>query len=119
MNEIKLDETPFQIIALQAAHYLVLCLFTPLLLYLFAEKGSLEYEGGALNVGMIMDWREMAGRPTVHGLHGVQHRGWTPFEDASNTRMNHSHDNDIRLAGIDPMRGWVLAGMWIIASCAE
>jgi hypothetical protein len=118
-----------QIVSLQAAHYLVLCITTPLLLIIFAEKGSLEYEGGALNIGMLMDWREMAGRPTVNRLHGVQHRGWAPFgqpgspnvsgSDNSRLGMNHSHDNDIRLAGVDPMRGWVIAATWLLASCAE
>jgi hypothetical protein len=76
----------------------------------------------------------MAGRPTVHGLHGDLHRGWAPFElppsSASNDTgitynnklrfgMAHDHDNEIRLAGMDPMRSWVLAAMWIIASCVE
>lgn len=90
---------------------------------IFAEQKSLEYEGGPLSVGVIMDWREMAGRPTVHGLHGAQHRGWAPFEHAPNGstgwRMDHSHDNDLRMSGIDPLRGWVLAAMWLIVSCVE
>jgi hypothetical protein len=41
----------FQIVALQSLHYLTLTLLVPPLLSLFAEPGSLEYEGGAFNVG--------------------------------------------------------------------
>ena len=41
-----------QIISLQALHYLVLSMMVSPLLALFAESSSLEYEGGAANVGM-------------------------------------------------------------------
>ena len=39
--------------ALQSLHYLTLALLLPPLLSLFAEPGSLEYEGGAFNVGTL------------------------------------------------------------------
>ena len=41
-----------QIISLQTLHYVTLALLIPPLLSLFAEPSSLEYEGGATNVGM-------------------------------------------------------------------
>jgi hypothetical protein len=44
---------PFQIVALQSLHYLTLALLVPPLLSLFAEPGSLQYEGGAFNVGTL------------------------------------------------------------------
>lgn len=43
----------FQIVAFQSLHYLTLALLVPPLLSLFAEPGSLEYEGGAFNVGTL------------------------------------------------------------------
>ena len=42
-----------QIIALQTLHYVALSLLVPPLLVMFADPGSLEYEGGAANVGML------------------------------------------------------------------
>ena len=42
-----------QIIALQTLHYVTLSLLVPPLLVMFADPGSLEYEGGAANVGML------------------------------------------------------------------
>lgn len=41
-----------QIISLQTLHYLTLAILLPPLLAMFAEPSSLEYEGGAANVGM-------------------------------------------------------------------
>ena len=41
-----------QIVALQTLHYVTLSLLIPPLLVMFADPGSLEYEGGAANVGM-------------------------------------------------------------------
>ena len=41
-----------QIIAMQTLHYVTLSLLVPPLLVMFADPGSLEYEGGAANVGM-------------------------------------------------------------------
>lgn len=44
-----------QIIAMQTLHYVTLSVLIPPLLIMFAESGSLEYEGGAANVGMPYD----------------------------------------------------------------
>lgn len=55
-----------QILAIQALHYVILCLITPPMLTMFAKPGPLEYEGGARNVAMIMDWHAMAGSSTLH-----------------------------------------------------
>lgn len=40
-----------QIVSVQTLHYMTMALLIPPLLFLFAEKSSLEYEGGAANVG--------------------------------------------------------------------
>ena len=41
-----------QIISIQTLHYLTLAILIPPLLAVFAEPSSLDYEGGATNVGM-------------------------------------------------------------------
>lgn len=54
-----------QIVAVQTLHYLTLALLVPPLLSIFADPVALDFEGGAANIAMIMDWREMAGRGTL------------------------------------------------------
>ncbi|KZT56827.1 hypothetical protein CALCODRAFT_302704 [Calocera cornea HHB12733] len=53
-----------QIVLLQTLHYLTLALLLPLLLSFLTDARYLEYLGGSATVGMILDWRELAGRPT-------------------------------------------------------
>ncbi|TDL26585.1 hypothetical protein BD410DRAFT_763829 [Rickenella mellea] len=116
-----------QIVSLQALHYLTLSVLIPPVLMMFAEPHALTYEGGAANVGMVMDWRELAGRPTVHGLRGDDRRGWSVFRGAytGGRRVgagagpeewldlgDGSHGWDGRL---DPFRGWVIAFCWMVA----
>ncbi|KAG7096831.1 hypothetical protein E1B28_004240 [Marasmius oreades] len=116
-----------QIVSLQTSHYLILCLLVPLLLNTFAEPVSLTYEGGVANVGMIMDWREMAGRPTVPAIYDAERFGSYLYSWAWNggkivgyswredlLRMN-KHGN----RAVDPMRGWVVAFAWIAACCVD
>ena len=78
-------------------------------------------------LGMVMDWREIAGYPTVHGLAGDDRRGWSVFRGA------YSSDGEklgtgtwLDLSAVyqwdgrtDPMRGWVVAGCWLVTSLAE
>lgn len=54
-----------QITGLQALHYLLLGLIAPPLLAAFADPMSLSLEGGAWNVAMVLDWRELAGRSAL------------------------------------------------------
>ncbi|KAI0047149.1 hypothetical protein FA95DRAFT_1606329 [Auriscalpium vulgare] len=108
-----------QIVALQSLHYLTLALSVPPLLAILAEPVSLEYEGGAANVGMLMDWREMAGRPTFRRLHGEER--WSSFTGAWSGGKKVAEGAwymgwDGRA---DPTRGWVLAVCWVLASTAD
>lgn len=108
-----------QIVSLQTLHYLTLSVLIPPLLSIFAETGALVFEGGATNVGMIIDWREMAGRPTVRGMQGEDR--WNTYYGAwSGGKQLGSGWEEGRWDGwTDPMRGWVIAFSWMIASFAD
>jgi len=111
-----------QIVTMQTLHYLTLSFLIPPLLNLFAEPNSLLYEGGATNIGMVMDWREMAGRPTVRGLQG-EGSIWSSYAGAwsGGKKVGYQDSWDqTRLEGsTDPMRGWIIAFCWIMASGAD
>ncbi|TFK73734.1 hypothetical protein BDN72DRAFT_761048 [Pluteus cervinus] len=105
------------IVSMQTLHYLTLSFFVPPLLTYFAEQESLAYEGGASNVGMVMDWREMAGRPTVRGIQGEE--WWNAFAGAwsGGRKVGHNwHDFEGRT---DPIRGWIIAFCWMVACSAD
>ena len=40
---------------MQSLHYLTLCIVSPPLLAAFADAASLDYEGGASSVGMLLE----------------------------------------------------------------
>ena len=80
-----------------------------------------------------MDWREMAGWPTVHGLQGDDRRGWSVFRGAYSGGQkvgtgtwvdpfktlegnNTYYQWDGRT---DSLRGWVIAASWLVACAAE
>ena len=117
----------------------MLSVLIPPLLSLFAEPNSLNYEGGAANVGMpsclgllragsdseylgstgmVMDWREMAGRPAAQGWDREDR--WDVYSGAwsGGHKFDHKED-DQQWSGIDPIRGWIIAFCWLVASCAE
>ncbi|WFD00337.1 hypothetical protein MYAM1_003085 [Malassezia yamatoensis] len=53
-----------QIVSIQCIHYTLLAAFVPPLLSIFTAKAALQFEGGPAQVGMLIDWRELAGQPT-------------------------------------------------------
>ena len=80
--------------------------------------------------GMVMDWREMAGWPTAHGLRGDDRRGWGVFRGAysggqgvgTGTWIDPFKDGNKYFqwdGRTDPLRGWVVAFCWLVASIAE
>ena len=83
------------------------------------------FSGGAATVAVIMDWREMSSRPTVHGLHGQDHRGWDAFRGA----YSGGKKIGVSLFGeaatgmwdgrVDTRRGWCIAFSWLLASLVE
>jgi protein SYS1 len=69
---------------------------------------------------MIMDWRELAGRPTVRGLRGPQR--WDALTGVWSGGVHIGHQEWASGAWdgrVDPMRGWVIALCWIVAFGAE
>ncbi|KAK7440384.1 hypothetical protein VKT23_017020 [Stygiomarasmius scandens] len=108
-----------QIVSMQTLHYLTLSLFIPPLLSLFAEPTSLTYEGGASNVGMVMDWREMAGRPTVRGIYDSEKYGSYSSAWSSGKIVGFTWREEQLKAGMDPIRGWIIAFCWLLACAAD
>ncbi|KAI0364550.1 hypothetical protein BV20DRAFT_956020 [Pilatotrama ljubarskyi] len=108
-----------QIIALQTLHYVTLSLLAPPLLVMFAEPASLEYEGGAANVGMIMDWREMAGRPTTRALPGEG--PWRSLNSvwSGGKQVGLGSSAQAPFRQVDPIRCWIIAICWMAASAAD
>ncbi|KAF9482999.1 hypothetical protein BDN70DRAFT_874229 [Pholiota conissans] len=104
-----------QIFSMQTLHYLTLSVIIPPLLAAFAEPSSLRYEGGAANVGMIMDWRQMAGRPTVIGM-PIGEKWWAWSEGK---KVGYGWKDDQWDGSLDPRRGWIIAFCWIVASCVD
>ncbi|OAX34894.1 hypothetical protein K503DRAFT_746694 [Rhizopogon vinicolor AM-OR11-026] len=104
---------------MQTLHYLTLCVLIPPLLSFFAEPGALFFEGGATNVGMIMDWREMAGRPTVRGMQGEDR--WNAYYGAwsGGKQLVSGWVESMRNGRTDPTRGWVIAFSWMFAYFAD
>jgi hypothetical protein len=111
-----------QIVSLQSLHYLTLSLLIPPFLSYFADPLSLSVEGGASNVAMVMDWREMAGKGTLDDkigswtrLPSSLGRGGPRFGGGNNsTAVENLLD-----WGDDPARGWVLGSCWFAASLIE
>ncbi|ELU44063.1 SYS1 domain-containing protein [Rhizoctonia solani AG-1 IA] len=107
-----------QIIALQCLHYLVLSLLIPPLLYLFANPYALAYEGGAANVAMVMDWRELVGRATIREPRG---RGWSGFSSSGawSGGVKLGGDSGQEEAWVDPVRSWIISLCWLVASTVD
>jgi protein SYS1 len=122
---------------MQAIHYLTMSIIIPPLLGIYANRELLDYEGGTMNVGqkyfflsgfqlsslnyvgMVMDWREMAGRPTVRGTLGEDR--WSSYSWAwsGGKRIGYGIHGAAWEGQTDPWRGWIVAFGWLCASGAE
>ena len=136
-----------QIISFQSLHYLALSLLLPPLLATFTSPALLTYSGGPSTVSHIMDWREMAARPTVssahfHGLLGSG-EGWRKLRGAwaggkqvgvveeddalgvgvgSGVRPSaevEEEEMEVWDFGVDDSRGWVIGVAWLMACGLE
>lgn len=107
-----------QIASLQTIHYLILAALLPPFLAIFADTSSLMFEGGPTQVGMVFDWRQVAGRPTydwtVPALQqhnkGEGWRDWTSTGDES--KHGASREGE---AQVDPavLVAWNLDNVWL------
>ncbi|KIY51891.1 hypothetical protein FISHEDRAFT_64033 [Fistulina hepatica ATCC 64428] len=97
-----------QIVSLQALHYLTVAILLPPLLYFSDEPTSLTYAGGPANVGMIMDWREMASRSVAN----VQ------LYEGAGDAWSGGHKVGVSVDHVSTpaaLRGWIIAGCWLVA----
>lgn len=69
--------------------------------------------------GMIMDWREMAGRMTVRGMKGDERWNSYTWAWSGGKKVGYGWREDQWSGHIDPMRGWIIAFCWMIACSAE
>lgn len=66
-----------------------------------------------------MDWREMAGRPTVRGIYDSEKWGSYSWAWSGGKILGFIWREDQLGGGLEPMRGWIIAFCWIIACLAE
>ncbi|KZO92861.1 hypothetical protein CALVIDRAFT_540535 [Calocera viscosa TUFC12733] len=108
-----------QIVLLQTLHYLALSLLLPLLLSLLTDAGYLEYLGGRATVGMILDWRQLAGQRSSPEW-GWDHPSTHAHAPSPSTPFASSSDPPDALARLpDARRSWVLAIGWLLCSCVD
>ncbi|KAL7424683.1 hypothetical protein Q5752_000367 [Cryptotrichosporon argae] len=136
-----------QIICLQTIHYLSLSLLVPPLLTI-ASSATLTYSGGPSTVAHILDWRELAARPTVSsasflglgaaGAGGGAAAGWRKLRGAwaggkkvgdvaeaegigagVKAQTDADEDGELWDFGVDDRRGWLLGAAWIAATAVD
>jgi len=65
--------------------------------------------------GMVMDWREMAGKPTIRGLNGTSHG----YAWSGGKMIGVGWKSDQWSGRTDPLRAWMIAICWLVACSAE
>ncbi|SJX65756.1 uncharacterized protein SRS1_16315 [Sporisorium reilianum f. sp. reilianum] len=99
-----------QIASFQTIHYLILATLLPPFLAIFAETSSLMFEGGPTQVGMLFDWRQIAGRPTYD---------WSAPKNLGDAAWTEELEGDEGAAAdevsIDPavLVNWNLDNVWL------
>lgn len=98
-----------QILTLQAVHYILLAAFVPPLLAIFTEPSALKFEGGPVQVGMLIDWRELAGMPTWD---------WAPLQQFVNTYTTWGPQHGAGAANFTPaerqaVEKWTAGSLWL------
>ncbi|ORY24075.1 integral membrane protein S linking to the trans Golgi network-domain-containing protein [Naematelia encephala] len=134
-----------QIISIQSLHYLALSLLLPPLLTTFTHPSTLQYSGGPATVSHILDWRELASRPTISSsafqlpdfsLDSAA-EGWRKLRGAwaggkqvgvveddqggigTGEKAHVGVEDELEALwdfGVDDARGWVIGAAWLVAS---
>jgi len=65
--------------------------------------------------GMVMDWREMAGKPTIRGLNGTSYG----YAWSGGKMIGVGWKSDQWSGRTDPLRAWMTAICWLVACSAE
>jgi len=65
--------------------------------------------------GMVMDWREMAGKPTIRGLNGTSYG----YAWSGGKMIGVGWKSDQWSGRTDPLRAWMIAICWLVACSAE
>ncbi|ORX35216.1 integral membrane protein S linking to the trans Golgi network-domain-containing protein [Kockovaella imperatae] len=133
-----------QIISLQAIHYLSLSILVPPLLQSLTSPSVLAYSGGPSTISHVLDWREMAARPTVtsKSFSGLDlasaANGWRKLRGAwsggkqvgqviegdgigggDKPSQSAEEEDEVWDFGVDDRRGWLLGLSWLIASAID
>ncbi|WVQ74710.1 hypothetical protein IAR50_004314 [Cryptococcus sp. DSM 104548] len=127
-----------QIISLQTIHYLTLSTLVPPFLSTLTSPSLLTYAGGPSTVSHIMDWRELAARPTVHKVSFPGVEGWKKIKGAwaggkkvgSNVEEEGDGDDGVVNLqkerereeweyGVDRKRGWIIGATWLLAFAVD
>jgi hypothetical protein len=67
-----------------------------------------------------MDWRELAGRPTVRGLRGPQRWDALTGVWSGGVHIGHHEWDESHWDGhLDPRRGWIIGLCWLATFGAE
>lgn len=107
--------TTYQLLSILCLHYLTLCVFIPPFLSVFsASVPALQFEGGPAQVGMILDWREVASRKTfdwsvlMPGVDGAP--GWLNWKKgvATETLLQGLDEADKQVA-----KHWKMGDVWL------
>lgn len=108
-------------------------LILPPLLTSLAHAGPLEYSGGAATVGHILDWREMAAKPTVSRKsrtiagNASQGAAWSGGQQVGVDESAAGNGGSTAVVGtpsgwdygVDDRRGWLIGLGWVIACAIE
>ncbi|SNX87409.1 uncharacterized protein MEPE_06119 [Melanopsichium pennsylvanicum] len=121
-----------QILSFQTLHYLILATLVPPMLAIFADTESLMFEGGPTQIGMIFDWRQIAGRPTFdwklntdnEGKGGQGSWSWTNLMNVYSSQQQQDKEQDKQEKGEimwksvgeeskDVVVNWNLDNVWL------
>lgn len=95
-----------QIALVQVSHYVLLATFVPPLLAIFTAPRALRFEGGPAQVGMLIDWRELASQPTWE---------WAPIRHLMNHIGLQTNQTKLTVSEKQAFQNWTAGSVWLHA----